>query len=558
MNPRRSPSAGRWPPAAGALTAVLVVLLYLCVGVFDHEIWAPVEPTVAGIVWNMADGGGLAVPYVNHEPFVEKPPFYYWLAVLAARAGGGLDAGTLRLPAAVLGMACLGLLFWIARREWGSRVACGTTLLAASSVMLWDTAHRAASDVAANFFAFLCFALFARAQGESDTSSPAARRWDLALAVALGASFFAKNIFTFFLVLPPVTIALLLRGEWRRWGRLLGTAGAVLVALLVPWLVAIYLDGGWEPVRIVVFDNTLGRFLPITEYAPAFTTPMSDALLAEKEPLLFYLPRLLAYPLPWTPIFLVALVDLVRRRAASSEVERFLLIGVVTLPVALSASAAKSTDYLVPIVFFDLLIVGRFLAEVLVGGRRLATWERVLVVGNVIVALVLLAVFPIVLVGVFGGVATLLLAPPAAWLAWRLFTRLREGPVDARWVFDFGATAVLAATIGLAIAIPHVDEQKSYRPFFDEARARAEGRTLVTTYREISRLPMMNFYLGSRLHVLGDFDPLIGLLRSSEPIAAFVRCRTYDEHRVELEGARLLREPERGSMCLLTNPLRAG
>ena len=105
------------------LTALVVVALYLGVGVFDHEIWAPTEPTVAGIVWNMIDGGVLAVPLINDLPYLEKPPLYYWLAWLSAGAGGGLGPGTLRLPAALLGLLALAAVFWTVRGRHGEDVA---------------------------------------------------------------------------------------------------------------------------------------------------------------------------------------------------------------------------------------------------------------------------------------------------------------------------------------------------------------------------------------------------------------------------------------------------
>ncbi len=544
------------PFVSSALTAALLVGLYLGVGVFDHDIWAPVEPTIAGVVWNMVEGGNLAVPFVNTDPFVEKPPFYYWLAWLTSTASGRFDAGTLRLPAAVLGLGCLGLIFWIARRAFGTRVACVTTLLGGLSVMLWDTAHRAASDVSATFFVFACFALFARGL-DSTAKPPAGRRhpWDLAFCLALAASFYAKNVFTFLLVLPPVATVLLLRREPRRLGTILALTGALLVALLTPWIVAVYREGGAEQLRIIFFDNTIGRFLSLEEYLPHLSTSMSDALLAEKEPFYFYLPRLLAYPLPWTAIALVGVVDLVRARHAWTELDRFLLVGILAMPIALSLSSSKSTDYMVPILFFDVLIVGRFLAEVFAGTRTLAPWERALFMGNLVVALVLLAVFPLVLFAVFGGLGKLVLLPFSAAAALWLARGLRAGSADSQWFLRFTATATVAAIAGLAIAIPEIDRDKSYRPFFEATRPLAEGRPIVSTFHEINRLPLINYYLDTHAAVFHDFETVAEMLRSDEPVGAFVRCERYDAARknLSLPGVSVIREPQRDAVCFLAN-----
>lgn len=546
-----------WPPAAGAITGLLVVALYLLVGVFDHSIWAPVEPTIAGVVWNMVEHGHLAVPMVNETPFVEKPPFYYWLAWAVSAATGRLDAGTIRLPAALMGIGCLGLIFGLSRRLYGSRVACLTTLLGALCLMFWDSAHRAASDISATFFAFVCFALFTRGLDDPRANNEDHRQpWDLAFCVALAASFYAKNVFTFFLVLPPISVMLLANRQPRRLAAILGITAGLLVALLLPWIVLVYREGGLEQLRIIFFDNTIGRFLSIAEYVPQYSTSMSDALLAEKEPLYFYASRLFAYPLPWTPLVLVAAVDLFRAKGSPTAIDRFLRIGLVTIPLALSLSSSKSTDYMIPILFFDFLIIARFLSELSSGARELAGWERWLLLVNILVAIALMAVFPLVLFAIFGGIATLTLVPLAFLVAGWLARRLREAPVDDRFVFDFCATALLAATAGLAIAIPAVDEQKSYEPFFDEVRPIAANRPIVTTFHEISRLPLVNYYLDTHVTVIQDFAPVAELLRGDTPIAAFIRCAKADEEKDTLDaipGLILIREGQRGQVCFVAN-----
>lgn len=546
-----------WPPAAAAVTGLLVAALYLLVGVFDHSIWAPVEPTIAGVVWNMVEHGHLAVPMVNETPFVEKPPFYYWLAWAVSAVTGRLDAGTIRLPAAIMGLGCLGLIFWLARRIYGSRIACLTTLLGALSLMFWDSAHRAASDISATFFAFVCFALFARGVEDPGASDEDRRQpWDLAFCIVLAASFYAKNVFTFFLVLPPVAVMLLSNRQPRRLTAILTITGGLLVALLLPWIILVYREGGLEQLRIIFFDNTIGRFLSIAEYVPEYSTSMSDALLAEKEPFYFYASRLFAYPLPWTPAVLVAAVDLFRAKGPRTPIERFLVVGFVTIPLALSLSSSKSTDYMIPILFFDFLILARFLAELSSGTRTLAHWERLLLGANVLIGIALIGVFPVILFAVFGGIGTLSLAPPAFLIAWWLTRRLREAPVDDRFVFDFAAVASLAATAGLAIAIPAVDEQKSYEPFFDEVRPIAANRPIVTTFHEISRMPLMNYYLDTHVEVVKNFAPVAARLRGDAPMAAFIRCETADEEKdtlAAIPGIVIIRESRRGQVCFIAN-----
>src|SRR5215470_8299257 len=69
------------------LGAVLLLsILVCCAGTFSHSLWSPDEPTGAAVGRAMADSGDLIVPRLNGEPFLEKPPLYWWVQVAAFRA----------------------------------------------------------------------------------------------------------------------------------------------------------------------------------------------------------------------------------------------------------------------------------------------------------------------------------------------------------------------------------------------------------------------------------------------------------------------------------------
>ncbi len=107
----------------------LLIALYLGVGVFDHELWAPTEQAVAGVAWEMFRTGDLLVPSIDGLPYLEKPPLAYLLPWLGFELAGHASASLLRAPSALLGLGAI---------------------------------HRASTDSVAVFFTFLCFALFLR------------------------------------------------------------------------------------------------------------------------------------------------------------------------------------------------------------------------------------------------------------------------------------------------------------------------------------------------------------------------------------------------------------
>jgi 4-amino-4-deoxy-L-arabinose transferase-like glycosyltransferase len=517
------------------LTACVVVALYLGVGVFDHEVWAPTEPTVAGIVWNMVDGGGLAVPLINGLPYLEKPPLYYWLAWLASRVGGGLGPGALRLPAALLGLLALGAVFWTARRRHGEDVACATVLLGATSFFFWESAHRAGTDIAATSLSFVCFALFARTLPDAERAgAPAAPvPWsrDLAFALVLAISFYAKNFFTFLVVLPPVVLHLILHRRPRRLLALAALVTVSLVILVAPWCLALHEAGGSEYLRIVFFDNTIGRFLSIED--PGFTPGLlNDAFMAERgRPVWLYALRLLALPLPWTPIFLVAIAGLVRKRHALDEFRRFLLITLVTVPVVLTLSSSRNVEYLSPVGFVVLLVVADLLRDLFARSRPVANWERRVVLANLVVVGVAAVALPLVLPFLGASLRGLsLMIPPALGAGWLVRRGRRQG-LDGDWWVAFGGATALAMLLALLALIPFMDARKSSRPFFDEVRRLSEGRPVYTTDWGDHRLPLINYYLRRRVHLILEGEPTLELLRGRRPVAVVLTREAYGINR---------------------------
>jgi 4-amino-4-deoxy-L-arabinose transferase-like glycosyltransferase len=534
----------------GAATVALIALLYLGVGVFDHEVWSPTEPAVAGVVWNMIEHGSLAVPRINDFPYLEKPPGYYWLAWLAVRASGRLGAGWLRLPAAGLGLLALGLFYAVVRRRHGREVALVAVLVAATTFELYQMAHRATTDIAAIASASLCFAIFTYGMprpGEGPDPRPLLR--DVALALALAVSFYAKNFFTFLIVLPPIGAFLLLRRRFLRLARLGLLTGVLTVAVLAPWAAALHAAGGAEYLRIVFVDNTVGRFLTLST-AGMDLGPLNDAYGAEKDSsALVYLTRLPLLPMPWTLLLAAAVVALFRRRE-DDDLRLFLGVALVAVPVVLSLSSSRATNYLDPMLFLVFLAIAELLADL---GRATA-FERGLAAANAWLVGVGLALAPAVLALRFREVPWCLPAAilPVWWLA-----RKRGRLSDWRSAHTFGCAVAVACVALLLQLVPRLDASKASTPFFREIAPRIEGRELHSAIYGDRRLPLINYYLGRRVPIVYDDEEVLALLSSGRPVAVFVRPGFVDAQRERLAHTphdELRGEGGKQSFVLLVNP----
>lgn len=67
------------------LSAVVLLALYGLAGVFGRFPWKADEPYAFGVIWGMLDRQQWLIPTIANQPFVEKPPFVYWLGAAFAK-----------------------------------------------------------------------------------------------------------------------------------------------------------------------------------------------------------------------------------------------------------------------------------------------------------------------------------------------------------------------------------------------------------------------------------------------------------------------------------------
>jgi 4-amino-4-deoxy-L-arabinose transferase-like glycosyltransferase len=511
--------------ARGRLVAACLAAaaLHLAVGVFDHEIWSPTEPAVAGVVWNMVDRGLLAAPHIGDHPYLEKPPGLYWLAWLGVEASGALRPGWLRLPSALALLAAGGLLAWVVRRRHGDDAAAAALLLYSTSVPVLELAHRASPDGLALAFCTAAFALYADSlRGADGEGKGAGFARDVALAAVLGLSFYAKNLFVAFVVVPPIALDLLLRRRVRRAVRLAALGALFGVLLVVPWLVALERSGGWELVRVVLVDNTLGRLLDVAPEARPAAGPLNDAWTAERDgPVWIYALHLPAVMAPWTLLWLASLPLLWRQR---DRWRAFLLRSLWVVPLVLTVSSSRNAAYLRPLAPLGVLCA----VELLARGLPEAGWVRRLSLINLALVAAAVCALPFVAIGLLGGgvafAAWGALVLAASYLGWRRWLRAQRPGLGA--LVAAGSGIVIALVVTLHLAVPRIDARRSTTAFFDAARPELTGRRVLTTVLDDRRYPLLTWYLRRAVPVVDD-EAARAQLAGAEPCAVFVPSGSY-------------------------------
>jgi 4-amino-4-deoxy-L-arabinose transferase-like glycosyltransferase len=307
------------------------------------------EPRYAQVAREMLERHDWITPVLGGRPWLEKPPLYYWQAMLAYAIFGVSDWAA-RLPAALdATLLVLAVYFFLRRFRPGFEL--DGALITASSAGIAGYAHAASMDMALAA-AFTIGMLGWWAWRESEKR--------IYLAVFYGfmaVGMLAKGPVAPFLAAVVIVLHASIVRKLRLVLKSLWLPGILLFcAIALPWYVAVQMRNP-EFFREFIVRQNLGRF--------------SENLYHHSEPFWFYLPVMALTLVPWTVFVIAALVQAVRlwwakRRpvdAADIDFEKqfsiFATCWLVVPVVFFSISQSKLPGYILPAIPAGaLLLVG--------------------------------------------------------------------------------------------------------------------------------------------------------------------------------------------------------
>jgi 4-amino-4-deoxy-L-arabinose transferase-like glycosyltransferase len=339
------------------------------------------EPRYAQVAREMLDRRDWVTPTLQGVPWLEKPPLYYWQAMIAYRVGRAFPSTSLRagvpattndatdrmraemppphdgvtdqlarLPSAVdAALLIIAVYIFLRRYHPGSEV--DGALIVASAVGMIGFARAASPDMPlAATLAIALLGWYTWYQGRSRL--PLA-----AFYIFLALATLAKGPVAPFLA---AAILLIFASVKRDWRAILGTLWVpgilIYFAVALPWYVAVQLRNP-QFFRVFILQHNLGRF--------------AEDLYHHRQPFWFYLPVLLLAIMPWTLWLILAVMEKVRlawseRREAFSSAEDswglFLLIWLLVTVLFFSASQSKLPGYILPAIPAGGLLVCEYLA----------------------------------------------------------------------------------------------------------------------------------------------------------------------------------------------------
>jgi 4-amino-4-deoxy-L-arabinose transferase-like glycosyltransferase len=317
------------------------------------------EPRYAQVAREMLERHDLITPTLGGHAWLEKPPLYYWQAMLAYSVFGVTDVAA-RIPAAV-DATLLVIVVYLFFRRFRQGVEVDAALITASCAGVIGYAHAASMDMAlAATFSIGMLAWWGwRERGT---------RIYLALFyVCMALGMLAKGPVAPFLGAAVIVIFALAARELRVVVRTLWLPGILLFcAIALPWYFAVQMRNP-QFFREFILQHNLARF--------------SSDLYHHRQPFWFYLPVTALALVPWTVFVLAAFVESVRvwwaeRKSVSAgpdfelQFRIFLCCWLVVPMFFFSLSQSKLPGYILPAV----PAAGVLLAEYL--RRRLAQGEE--------------------------------------------------------------------------------------------------------------------------------------------------------------------------------------
>ena len=315
-------------PIGWIILAVAVIAVTLLPG-FNHGIWKPDEPLVAGICSEMSRTKDFVVPRVNGVPFLEKPPLDYAFGAVSGMIFGPDNEGAFRLVSTLFGLLTLLTTFVIVRQRSGVLTGLLAMGILASSWQFFMISRWIQVDSALTFtVTFSLFAYLRLKQGRSHMDS-------VLLGVAIGLSFLVKGF------VGPAIIAAMILGDMilkRDFTVIRGLhpviIGVFTCIIILPWTIALYFHGGWPFVREVLVVNNIMRFLGLSE----------GAALGHQHGFFYYLSGLPRNLVPATLIFIPVVVSGVKNIRKEPYAILFLAPFIL-----LCISSTKRSVYLAPL-----------------------------------------------------------------------------------------------------------------------------------------------------------------------------------------------------------------
>jgi len=466
-------------PYLAPLALGIFALLLFFPGLGARDLWAPGEPIYGEVIRVMHGRNDWLVPMLNGQIYADKPVLYFWLALIVSKVAGGVSEWTVRLPAALGGLALVLATYQFGRTFYDRQTGfLSGLILATSSRVLWESRFLRL-DTVLSFFLFLGFYFWLKAFTKRSSINH----------YLLGYLCFALATLTkgpLGLAVPGFAVLslILFSGRWREIREMRLVGGFMVVAsVLVPWLWLLHLRGDDQWIRDFIWIHNIQNFAlkPIGHVHPFY----------------YYFINLPPDFLPWTLLVPGALIFYYPwKERLRNPATLGLTCWFTAIFLFFSVSKSKIAYYLLPLLPSLALLTGSYLRTLfLPENRRGYHWRWT---GGMLYFMVCIFVSAAVALplavhklerGLFAWslVCAMIFAGGAIGM-FLFLRRKRLEPVLLSLLAVFLGTSLVVSTA----VFPYLDKYKSPRPIGEFVRFHLAADSRVYVFK--STMADFNFY----------------------------------------------------------------
>lgn len=462
----------------------------------DHEVLAALPAR------EMLQTGQWLIPKYLGVTRHEKPPGAPWLIAVSMGVFHSDAAWVVRSPSTLSAMGCALIVAMLAARWYGNLCGLLAGLMQLSSVWIITQAHLAQADMPLTFCVTMALGSFALAQVSHPAGVVNSRWLRWGFFAATGYAFLLKGPAPLLLIFLGCLTWLVVQRQWRGARFLADPVGLIILLVQVV---------GW-PVAAAMTEPSL-----VEKWSGEILLHSSGE--AKAGPWYAYLHILPFQLLPWTPLLLLAVPMLWRRKGIADPLGRLLACWFVPGMIVLQLAAHKSSHYVFPMLPAVSVVLALMMALWLQRRYR----QRCGMQKPAAVA---------VFLGVIAAGVAVAMAPIAKGMALALVATVGAGLLLTLWFEQHrrlrGQIVVMFGTVALAIALGNglAADLRANQQRDDEAFAAAVNSRVPsdqTLYLVAYGADGLFWHLDARLVRLDDVNQLRTVAPVSQGVFAVVR-----------------------------------
>jgi 4-amino-4-deoxy-L-arabinose transferase-like glycosyltransferase len=310
-----------------------VLIFFSCYyGIASYAILDMNEGLYAEVAREMIVNKHFIIPYLNDVPYLEKPPLLYWLLALSYHIFGINEFAARVVPGTFMALSCL-CVFFVGQKLQVSRTGFITAVILLSSFVFVLIGRVVFFDMVLTFFisaSLFAFYLFTQRIDKSRYS------WLYLSYIFLGLAILTKGFLA--LILAPIIMIVflfLIKAERSEYTALLNKKALILFLIIVlPWHVLAMLS----------FAQFTWEYFVNNQFLRFFNARLPHDY--HTGPIYYYIPRVIAYLLPWS-LFLPFILWPIKLKRPFDSLKVFLWVWFIVMFVFFSLSGDKGDYYLV-------------------------------------------------------------------------------------------------------------------------------------------------------------------------------------------------------------------